>query len=106
MELESLLVVITFHSINNILSNNSIPSTHKWTLQIDFSDAFNSIDCGIMFQEICARIPGMAAWVECCYGSHPILEFLHFFLHAHLYAMHDIVVKMITVHEVKELIYM
>ena len=27
-----------------------------------------------MFEEICARIPGMAAWMECCYGSQPILH--------------------------------
>ena len=26
-----------------------------------------------MFQEVTSRIPSMAAWVESCYGSHPLL---------------------------------
>ena len=35
--------------------------------------AFNLVDRKAMFQEVRARIPSMAAWIECCY-SQPILR--------------------------------
>lgn len=38
------------------------------------SNAFNSIDCSIMFEEIHSRIPSIAAWMECCYGSQAFLH--------------------------------
>ena len=43
-------------------------------LLLDFSNAFNSICRGKMFEEIRARIPSMAAWLECCYGSQTLLH--------------------------------
>ena len=46
-----------------------------WTLLIDFSNAFNCIDCEPMFEEVRARIPSMASWMECCYGAQPLLHF-------------------------------
>ena len=46
----------------------------RWTLLLDFSNAFNSINWGHIFQEIRARIPSMAAWTESCYGVQPILH--------------------------------
>ncbi len=46
----------------------------KWTLLLDFSNAFNSISREKMFEEVRARIPSMAAWLECCYGAQPLLH--------------------------------
>ena len=50
------------------------PPLESWTLLLDFSNVFNSINQGCMFQEIRARIPFMAAWMENCYGAQPILH--------------------------------
>ena len=62
------------HSVNTTLGDDTIPLRFKWVLQIDFCNAFNSIDRHCMFEEVRARIPSMAAWTECCYGSQPILH--------------------------------
>ena len=32
------------HAVSTIQNDHSIPSSHKWTLLLDFSNAFNSID--------------------------------------------------------------
>ena len=50
------------------------PPLERWTLLLDFSNAFKSINRDRMFQEIRARIPSMAAWMESCYGVQPILH--------------------------------
>ena len=49
--------------------DSCIPPGSKWSLLLDFSNAFNCIDCARMFEEMRARIPSMAAWLECCYGA-------------------------------------
>ena len=38
-----------------------------------YSNTFYLVDLGIMFREIRQHIPSMAAWMESCYGSQPIL---------------------------------
>ena len=60
--------------MSRTLEDPNIPPLERWTLLLDFSNAFNSINRGCMFQEIRARIPSMAAWMESCYGAHPILH--------------------------------
>ena len=62
------------HSVANIHEDISIPHDQRWTLLLDFSNAFNSIDRGCMFEEIRSRLPSLATWMECCYGSKPILH--------------------------------
>lgn len=47
------------------------PPDGCWAL-LDFSNTFNSIDHGSVFEEIRAHIPSMAAWVEGCFGTQPI----------------------------------
>ena len=61
------------HSVNAILDDNTIPSNCKLTLQVDFSNAFNSIDRGALFKEIHAHIPSMVAWMELYYCFQPLL---------------------------------
>ena len=63
------------HSVSHILEDTNLPSTSKNTLLLDFSNAFNSISRASMFEEVRARIPTLAAWVECCYSSQPFLHF-------------------------------
>ena len=57
------------------MCDSSIPSDSKWTLQVDFSNAFNSVDCELLFHEVRQRIPGLPAWLECCYTVQPVLYF-------------------------------
>ena len=47
----------------------------RWCLQLDFRNAFNSIDRSCMFQEVCSHVPLLSRWIESCYGSHPLLFF-------------------------------
>ncbi len=63
------------HSVTQILEDKSIPPDSRWTLLLDFTNAFNSVDRDHMFQEVRAHLPGLSAWVECCYGSQPLLHF-------------------------------
>lgn len=62
------------HSVSRVLEDPSIPSDNCWTLMLDFTNAFNSIDRGRMFEEIRNRIPSLTPWIECCYGAQPILH--------------------------------
>ncbi len=62
------------HSVSRTLEDPNIPPQERWTLLLDFSNAFNCINRGHMFEEIRARIPSMAAWMESCYGAQPILH--------------------------------
>ena len=52
---------------------SSSPSDGCWTLLADFSNAFNSIDRGSMFQEFRRHIPSLSPWIEACYSSQPNL---------------------------------
>ena len=49
------------------------PQMGAGSFYLTFSNAFNNVDWGSMFKEIRARIPSLAAWMECCYGSQPLL---------------------------------
>ena len=62
------------HAVNSIQNDHTIPPFHKWTLLLDFSNAFNSIDCRQMFKEARSCIPSLSTWLEFCYSSP---SFLH-----------------------------
>ena len=62
------------HSVSKVLEDPSISPDDRWTLLLDFSNAFNNIDHGCIFEEIRARIPSLAPWTESCYGAQPILH--------------------------------
>ena len=62
------------HSVTCVVEGSNISPDDRWTLLLDFSNAFNSVDRGAMFKEMRARIPSMSAWMESCYGSQPILR--------------------------------
>ena len=62
------------HSINSVLSDASLDPNNKWILQVDFSNAFNSVDRASMFDEVRSHVPSMAAWIESCYGFQPNLH--------------------------------
>ena len=52
----------------------SSPSHNQhWTLMLDFSNAFNSINREAMFVEFRRFLPGLSAWVESCYTQQPLL---------------------------------
>ena len=62
------------HSVNRVLEDDDIPPNKRWTILLDFSNAFNNISRNRMFEEIRSRIPRLAAWMESCYGSQPLLH--------------------------------
>ena len=61
------------HSVMSVLHDTNIPSNNKFTLLVDFSNAFNSINRAAMFKEVRSRLPKITSWMECSYGSQPIL---------------------------------
>ena len=63
------------HSVNDTLQNNSIPADNKWTLLVDFSNAFNNIDRLSVLKETRSQIPSLSAWMESCYGGESPLFF-------------------------------
>ena len=62
------------HSVTSVQEDVSVPPDDSCTLLVDFSNAFNSVDREGMFRVVRARIPSMAAWLECCCGSQPLLH--------------------------------
>ena len=63
------------HSLKLLLSNPSVATQSKCCLLLDFSNAFNSIDRSVLFQEVHSKIPALSPWLECCYGAQPHLLF-------------------------------
>ena len=63
------------HAANALFHNNDIPDDDKWTLQVDFANAFNGISRETMLKEIHQHCPKAAAWADFCYGSHSHLFF-------------------------------
>ncbi len=63
------------HAVNSLLEDPNIHPGGKWTLLLDFRNAFNSVNREKMFEEVRARIPSLSAWLECCYGAQPLLHF-------------------------------
>ena len=59
------------HSVSQLMSSET--PEHCWTLLLDFSNAFNSINRESMFVEVRRRIPSLSAWMEFCYSSQPLL---------------------------------
>ena len=57
------------HAANSIFNDDSIDLDQKWVLQIDFENAFNSIDRGSMLAETRDQCPQLSAWAEYCYGQ-------------------------------------
>ena len=66
------------HSVSSLLSDPAISPDCKSCLFVDLSNAFNSVDRKLMFQEVRSRIPSIAAWTEFSYGSQPFLFFGNF----------------------------
>ena len=62
------------HAVNCMQEDLNISLEKKWTLLLDFSNAFDSINCGKMFEEVRTRFPSIGAWQECCYGAQPMLH--------------------------------
>ena len=59
------------HATNRLMS--SLPDNDRWTLLLDFTNAFNSISRQTMFGEFRRHLPGLSAWMESCYSGQPLL---------------------------------
>ena len=60
------------HAASQAMS--SVDDDRCWTLLLDFSNAFNSINREAMFVEFRRRLPGLSAWIEYCYSGQPLLH--------------------------------
>ena len=59
------------HSVNYQMA--TLPGNKRWTLELDFSNAFNQVNREAMFVEFREHLPGLSAWMESCYTSQPFL---------------------------------
>ena len=63
------------HAVRSVIQDPDIPPESRSCLLLDFQNAFNNIGRQHIFGEVRSRLPGLAAWMECCYGTQPILHF-------------------------------
>ncbi|XP_038698724.1 uncharacterized protein LOC119996235 [Tripterygium wilfordii] len=56
------------HAVNRIVQAEKDNTKLTMSL-VDFSNAFNLVDRGVMFREVRLRCPALACWVEFCYGK-------------------------------------
>ena len=61
------------NSVDRVLEDPGIQPDTRWTLLLDFSNAFNSVSREVLFREVRARLPSMSAWIECCYSPQALL---------------------------------
>ena len=61
------------HSVSHILEKPNLPPLSRWTLLIDFSNAFNSVSREHMFSSLHPTLPALSPWIEWCYCSQSIL---------------------------------
>ena len=61
------------HSVSHILEKPNLPLLSRWTLLIDFSNAFNSVSREHMFSSLRPTLPALSPWIEWCYYSQSIL---------------------------------
>jgi hypothetical protein len=63
------------HAMASIFESESTPLDSKWILQVDFDNAFNSIDRETLMKEVRQHVPQLSAWVEFCYATRSHLFF-------------------------------
>jgi hypothetical protein len=63
------------HIAQAVLSDTSIPANSKRVLQVDYLNAFNTLDRSHLFKEIREHLPGLSTFVEWSYRSHSLLFF-------------------------------
>ena len=59
--------------MSDALEDNSIHPDQKHILLMDFSNAFSSISCDLLIQEVLSHISSLYPWMGCSYGSQPFL---------------------------------
>ena len=47
----------------------------SWVLQVDLVNAYNSVDRGVVLEEVANHFPECLAWAETCYGASSWLKF-------------------------------
>ena len=57
------------HAVRQWLVRNTGSAT-KVLLKVDFENAFNVLDRPELLRQVRAHLPGLAPWVEWCYGAH------------------------------------
>ena len=60
------------HATSHLMS--SLPNKQRWSMQLDFINAFNNINREAMYAEVRHHLPGLSAWMEACYSCQPLLH--------------------------------
>ena len=60
------------HATSHLMATS--PTNHRWSLLLDFSNAFNNISRESMFVEIRRHIPSLSVRMEACYSCQPLLH--------------------------------
>ena len=59
------------HAVSDLISSS--PGDQCWTLLLDFSNAFNSVNRESMFIQFRQSMPTLSCWMESCYSCQPML---------------------------------
>ena len=65
----------TVHATRHILQDTTIHHSDKWLLQVDFSNAYNSVDRTAMFAAVRDKFPDLSHWIEWSYSQPSHLNF-------------------------------
>ena len=65
------------HAVSSLVGDGT-----SWILQVDFENAFNSIDRSSVLDEVRANLPSLSAWAETSYGSSSNLLFKDNVIHS------------------------
>ena len=60
------------HAVSQAMT--SLPDERRWSILLDFSNAFNNINREAMLVEFRRRLPGLSAWMVFCYSGQPLLH--------------------------------
>ena len=63
------------HALALVQEDSDISPEDMWTLLLDFSNTFNSINRDCIFQEVRSCMPSLSDYVEMCYGAQSNLRF-------------------------------
>ena len=63
------------HAVRSLIEDQSVQANDKWVLQLDFANAFNTVDRNKVFEAVRSHFPELSAWVESCYGGQAFLIF-------------------------------
>ena len=63
------------HAVQALIEDEAVPAESKWILQLDYTNAFNTVSRASVFEAVRRFFPELAAWAEASYGCQSFLFF-------------------------------